>query len=282
MTYGAQTPGGSGQEYCYRHPDRPTGVHCQRCGRPLCTHCQILAPVGVQCSECARAGGAERRRPRRRLPAFLRRPGAPLVTYALIAACVLLWLLQLVIPGLTSYVTFFAPLTHAQPWRILTAGFAHSTTNLLHLPLNMYTLWLFGMILEPMLGRARFLVVYVVTMLGGWAAVALLAPTGSVLGASGALFGLMAVLLLLVRHGGGQYTQLLVLLGVNLVFGFLGSGVSWQAHVGGLVFGLAAGELLVLLRRRVVWQWVALAGLGVVALALVWGLTDPVALFSRL
>jgi membrane associated rhomboid family serine protease len=92
----------------------------------------------------------------------------------------------------------------------------------------------------------------------------------------------MAVLLLLVRHGGGQYTQLLVLLGVNLVFGFLGSGVSWQAHVGGLVFGLAAGELLVLLRRRVVWQWVALAGLGVVALALVWTLTDPVALFSRL
>lgn len=217
-----------------------------------------------------------------RLKTALRRPDAPLVTYGIIAACVVIWLLQLVVPGFTNALVFFAPFTHAQPWRIITGGFAHSTSTLLHLPLNMYTLWIFGMMLEPILGRWRYATVYLLSMVGGWISVALLAPATPVLGASGALFGLMAALMVIVRHLGGQYIQLLVLLGVNLLFGFLGGGVSWQAHVGGLVVGLVLGMILARTRYRVRSQTIWLSVCAVVLVVGLWMATDPSFLAARL
>src|SRR5919198_2440329 len=36
---------------CYRHPDRPTGLSCSECGRPICTECMTMAPVGIRCPE---------------------------------------------------------------------------------------------------------------------------------------------------------------------------------------------------------------------------------------
>ena len=231
--------------------------------------------------------GRPPRRPQRgrrpsRLRTLLRRPGAPLITYGIIAVCVLVWGLQMVVPGFTNLLVFYAPWTHSQPWRLLTGGFAHSTTNLLHLPLNMYTLWIFGVILEPAIGRWRFATLYLLSMLGGWLGVALIAPGGAVLGASGALFGLMAALFILVRHVGGQYVQLLVLMGVNLVFGFFGGGVSWQAHVGGLVVGLIVGEVLALTRYRIRRQAFWLAVCAVAVAGGLWFVTSPAVLTARL
>ena len=275
MSFGANQSGYGPEPTCYRHPNRPTSIRCQRCGRPICADCQVIAPVGVQCPDCVREAAAATTGVRRRGPAFLHRSGAPLVTYAIIAVCVVIWALQMLVPGFTNAVVFYAPFTHLEPWRVLTAGFAHSTSNLLHLPLNMYSLWVFGMLLEPAIGRWRFAVLYLLSLLGGDIAVALLAPATPVRGASWALFGVMAALLLVVRHLGGQYVQLLVLLGVNLVFGFLASGVSWQAHVGGLVVGLVVAQIFLMTRHRNRAQVLLVAVVAVVLVAGLWLATDP-------
>jgi hypothetical protein len=74
-------------EYCYRHPDRQSFIHCQRCGRTICPQCQTQAPVGVQCPECVREGRQQVAASRPGLFARLMGTGStPIVTYALIAS----------------------------------------------------------------------------------------------------------------------------------------------------------------------------------------------------
>jgi membrane associated rhomboid family serine protease len=107
----------------------------------------------------------------------------------------------------------------------------------------MYTLWIFGTLLEPMLGRARYLVLYLLSGLAGSVGVLLIASPGTaVVGASGAIFGMMGAFFVIQRRLGGNSTQLLFLVGINLVIGFIpGLGIAWQAHVGGLVGGALVG-----------------------------------------
>jgi membrane associated rhomboid family serine protease len=121
---------------------------------------------------------------------------------------------------------------------MITAGFVHNPANFLHLLLNMYSLYIFGQVLEPMLGRARFLALYLISIFGGSVGVLLLAnPDNWVVGASGAVFGLMAAYFVILRQLGQNSGQMLGLIAINLVFGFFSSGVSWEGHVGGLVTG---------------------------------------------
>ena len=102
----------------------------------------------------------------------------------------------------------------------------------------MLAVWMIGRSLEPLLGHARFLALYLISGLGGSVAVALLAFGTPVVGASGAVFGLLGALLVIGRHIGANITGIVIILGINLVIGFLpGMGISWQAHVGGLVDG---------------------------------------------
>ena len=169
--------------------------------------------------------------------------------------CVVVYLLQ-VIPGLNATdALLYSPLYSLgeftadgvpyEPWRMITAMFAHSTGSggffgslPLHLALNMFTLWIFGQVLEPMLGRARFLALYLISIFGGSVGVLLLAnPDNWVVGASGAIFGLMAAYFVILRQLGQNSGQMLGLIAINLVFGFFSSGVSWEGHVGGLVTG---------------------------------------------
>jgi membrane associated rhomboid family serine protease len=134
----------------------------------------------------------------------------------------------------------------------------------------MYTLWVFGQVLESMLGRARFLLLFLISGLGGSVAVMYLgAPQTGVVGASGAIFGLLGAFLVIQRRLGGDSTQLLVLVGINLVIGFLpGMSISWQAHVGGLVTGLVLGLIFMSTRRpqQQQRQWLLI---GLTALALI-------------
>lgn len=234
-------------DYCYRHPNRQSYVLCQRCGRTICPECQTQGAVGVICPECMREqrGSAPRTKPE-----ILRRAtgrGSPLVTYLIIAACVAVFIAQS-IPGLGDSVTEALQYAGAysypgffQPWRMFTTILAHGT--ILHILLNMYTLWILGTILEPMLGRTRYLVLF---LLSGWAGslgVMFIAPPDQgTIGASGAIFGLMAALLVIQRRLGGNVTQLLVLVGINLVIGFIPAfGIAWQAHIGGLIGGAVVG-----------------------------------------
>ncbi|MFT4157448.1 MAG: rhomboid family intramembrane serine protease [Microbacterium sp.] len=252
--------------FCYRHPDRQSFALCQRCTRTICPECQTQAAVGVICPECMKAERknrtpAQKKAARRwggRRTATIVRGGRPIVTYALLAVTSLIGLLQL-IPGggdvVTSQLLFAAPYLYPalsvypfEPWRLLTALFVHG--GFVHLALNMLALWMLGQTLEPLLGRARFFTLYLISGLGGSVMAACLAPQSAVVGASGAIFGLMAALLIIGRHIGANVTGILVILAINFAFGFVVGGISWESHIGGAIVGALAAFVLTRTRRR--------------------------------
>jgi membrane associated rhomboid family serine protease len=247
------------QNRCYRHPDRETFVKCQRCGRPICGQCQTLAPVGVHCPECvreARGSAASSARPIGRRFANAIRPsgGRPIVTYTIIGLCLVIYVIQYVTGDTNSPVTtdfWYAPVqTATQPWRMLTSIFLHESP--LHVLLNMYSLYLVGPALENMLGRVRYLALFLIAGFGGSVGVLLIGtPNVPVLGASGAIFGLFGAYFLIARRLGANATQILVVIVLNLVIGFIpGFGIAWQAHVGGLIAGLAIAFVYLETRSR--------------------------------
>jgi membrane associated rhomboid family serine protease len=235
---------------------------CQRCARPICVECQTQAAVGVICPDCRREQRAAV--PKRSPKSYFRvaGTGTPVVTYSLMAITAFVFLLQW-LPGIDITSAFaFAPAysfgEYAQsgqapyePWRMMTSVFTHSTGFIFHILLNMYTLWIFGQILESMLGRARFLTLYLASGLAGSVGVMFLSDhTTFVVGASGAIFGLLGAFLVIQRKLGGDTTQLLILVGINLLMGFLpGLNVAWQAHLGGLIGGVLLGLVFVQTRR---------------------------------
>lgn len=253
------------ENFCYRHPDRQSFVLCQRCLRTICPECQTPAAVGVVCPECMKEQQkaqspaqkkAERRWSRARPMAMAVSGGRPIVTYAIIALTAFVFLLQLIPvlgPQVESALLFWAPYIYSegafQPWRLVTVALVHS--GLWHVGLNMLALWLIGRSLEPLLGRWRFLTLYVLSAIGGSVAVALLSPMTPVVGASGAIFGLFGALLIIGRHIGANITGIAIILGINLVIGFIpGFNVSWQAHIGGLLTGLAIGFLFTRTKKK--------------------------------
>lgn len=271
--------------FCYRHPDRQSFVLCQRCLRTICPECQTPAAVGVICPECLRdqqkaASPAQRSAERRwsRSRAMTAADSRPIVTYSIIGITAFVYLLTL-IPGIGSAIEdqlqFFAPwlypgLTgHFEPWRLLTTALIHG--GFVHLALNMLALWMIGRSLEPLLGRWRFLTLYVLSALGGSVAVALLSFLTPVVGASGAIFGLFGALLVIGRHIGANIGGIAIVLGVNLVIGFIpGFNVSWQAHVGGLLVGLLVAFIFTRTRspRQRGLQIALLVAVGAVLIAL--------------
>jgi len=245
--------------FCYRHPDRQSFVLCQRCMRTICPECQTPAAVGVICPECLREQRAtqttaqkkaERRWSRAPMTVGTQRPTA---TYVIIAITAAVFVLQLFIPALEGIFAFNSafviPSIAFEPWRLLTAVFLHS--SFFHIGLNMLALWMIGRSLEPLLGHARFVALYLLSGLGGSVGVALIAPGIWVVGASGAVFGLLGALLVIGRHIGANITGILIVLGINLVIGFVpGYNIAWQAHIGGLVVGALIGLVFARTRTR--------------------------------
>ena len=165
---------------CYRHPDRKAGVTCQRCDRPICPSCMIQASVGFQCPECVK--GAAKTSPTVRFR-DVRAHGRPIVTLVLIAMNVA----AMVVVGIQGR-SFTSPkgqlwqdgvllgygetitqsglrftrtaigVAEGEWYRVFSGGFLHA--GLLHLGMNMLLLYLLGTQLEPLLGRARFLTLY--------------------------------------------------------------------------------------------------------------------------
>jgi membrane associated rhomboid family serine protease len=262
---------------CPRHPDRVSYVRCQRCGRPACPECQRPAAVGIQCVDCVRE--AARNAPVTRTTLGGRVRGErPVVTLTIVALCAVSYLLQRVEPGWTSRWAFAPFAGEVEPWRFLTAAFLHSPGSLLHILFNMYALWLVGPYLEQTLGRWRFAALYVLAAVGGQVGVTLLASPvqgdgwfTAVVGASGAVFGLFGAVLVVLRRLGRDARQILVFLVINAVIGFVVPGIAWQAHLGGLVTGLALGAAYAYAprERRLAWGVGAtvITGLVLVALA---------------
>ncbi|MET4226078.1 rhomboid family intramembrane serine protease [Oerskovia enterophila] len=231
--------------------------------------------MGIQCVDCVREQARSAPQATTALGGTVR-TGRPVVTLTIIALCVVSWLLQLATGGEWTQRLAFAPfIGDVQPYRFLTAAFLHST-SVFHILFNMYALWITGPFLEQMLGRARFVALYVLAAVGGSVGVVLLAqptPDGGwftpVVGASGAVFGLFGAILVVLRRLGRNAAQILVLIGINFAIGFMVSNIAWQAHLGGLVVGLVlgAGYAYAPKERRRLWSiviTVAVAGVLVV------------------
>lgn len=226
--------------------------------------------------------GSARAVPRWRNVAGASRTGKPVIVPALIVANVAIFVLTVVTAGSlnrNSASPWFAEgalvpalVANGEYWRIVTSGFLH--VGPLHLAFNMFALWIIGREVEAVLGRARFVAVYGVALLGGAAAVMLLSnPLGPTAGASGAVFGMMGALFVLLRRLKLPAGQVIGVIAINVVISFTIPQISWQGHLGGLVFGAAVTAALVYLaagarnRRRV--QIVAISGLALLGLLLI-------------
>ena len=233
--------------FCYRHPNRETLLRCSNCDRPICPECMTAAPVGIRCPECAhgpkvRSLGAAGTR-------TLELGGLPLVTAVLIAANVLVFLLQQSHGGSGGSWyqrgALFGPAVDQGDWyRVVTSAFLHSGFS--HVALNMVSLWFVGSALEQLVGTLRFSVVYVLSLLGGSAGAVLLEPGSPVVGASGAIFGVFgAFVYYLWRQGvpilGSSIGMILL---INLAFTFLSPGISKGGHLGGLAAGVLVAVVL--------------------------------------
>jgi membrane associated rhomboid family serine protease len=235
------------EKTCYRHPDRVTGLSCSECGRPICTECMTMAPVGIRCPEHSGKPQGVQRVTRGVQRAAFEGTGAK-VTKALVAINVAVYVAELATgggvngTGSTIYLhgVLFGPLVEQGDWwRLVTAAFLHYGP--VHLILNMVGLYWFGSLLEERIGSARYLMLYLVSGLAGSAGALLwsggfLTPT---VGASGAIFGILGAGLVLERQrdyvfGGSALGVILI----NFVLTFSISSISKGGHIGGLVGGM--------------------------------------------
>ena len=230
---------------CYRHPDRETGVSCQRCDRYICPDCATPGAVGYLCPEDAKDTIKIRKANFQKSITSL----AP-VTMVLIGINILVYFIQWLIPPLTDALVYFnvgVDSEYGSALRALTSGFAHDPSQIAHILFNMYSLFVLGTLLEPALGKLKFLLVYFTSMFGGVVAVIMFTPFGyGVYGASGAIFGLMGSYLVMLRSIRADTRQMLLIVGINVFLSFL-PGIAWTAHFGGLAVGAAMTALMVFL-----------------------------------
>lgn len=277
-----QQPGGHGDqpqpEMCVRHRDRPTGLRCTRCNRPACPDCLREASVGFQCVDCVNQG---RRMQRYATTVAGAQPVTrDLVIPVLIGINVLVFAVTVAqagsLGGNAASALFrqwaLAPIAVAdgEVWRLVTSGFLHFGP--IHLVVNMLALYIIGRELEAVLGHSRFLAVYLLSLLGGSALVFALEQVNSLTaGASGAIYGLMGGLLMVLLRLRRSPGPALFIIGINVVITFTIPGISIYGHLGGLVFGTLATAAMVYApqQRRTLVQVGAIAALAAVVIAMV-------------
>lgn len=242
-------------------------------------------PVGMRCPECAR----ERTRVTRGVRSG---PVVPRATQVLIAINVIVFLAEtaagaplggggggsiwthgvLLGPPLTAHNPFPPPYsgTH-EYWRLVTGGFLHD--GILHIGINMLSLYFVGAALEPAIGRRNFVVVYMTALLAGSFGSLLFQPDVPTIGASGAIFGIFGALIVVARYRGIPFWQsgLGFILLINLFFSVSFQGISIGGHLGGLASGLITGWLVVKFDERQHRPALAMAGCAAVAVASVVG-----------
>ena len=196
----------------------------------------VAASVGFQCPDDVRAGQAGARQPRTAVGGTLG-GGVPRVTGVLIGLNVAIYLLGLAGGDLAlRYGNLGLAVAQGEYYRLLTAAFLHA--NLFHLLSNMFALITVGPQLEAVLGRVRYLVLYVLAAVGGSTLSFLVAPPQTLgVGASGAVFGLFGAFYVVARRFGGDTRSIVAVLAINLVITFALPIIDWRAHVGGLVVG---------------------------------------------
>ncbi len=267
---------------CYRHLDREANIRCQRCERPICPDCMRDAAVGFQCPECVAEGLKSVRQPRT-LAGGAIAANAGWISFTLIAVNVAMFLLQLATQQSATSVDALATMDPAavaagEYWRLLTGEFLHASP--LHLLLNMVALYMFGPAAERALGSSRFIASYL-TMAVAASAFVYVLDGGRTVGASGAIFGLFGLVFVLMLKVGQDVRSLLFLLVINGLFSLQG-GISWQAHLGGFVTGVALGAVFAYAPRASRQVWQALAFVFIWALIIGAVAVPPLAMTSQI
>jgi membrane associated rhomboid family serine protease len=255
------------------------------------------ASVGFQCPECVREGRSSQR-PLRTTYGGLR-PSVPgFVTMVLIGINAAVWLLIAITGGNDSWLlrlfelrpnglcdlgagrgvdvpagvctanggTYLPGVSDGAYWQLLTSAFTH--VEILHIGFNMLALWVLGPQLEQLLGRARFIALYLLSALAGSALVYASTPVYQpTLGASGAVFGLMGALLVVALRMRANVSSILVWIGINAVLTNTVPNITWQGHLGGFVGGVLVASVIVWAprRRRREIQW---GGIGLIGVAI--------------
>ncbi|GAA1677571.1 rhomboid family intramembrane serine protease [Fodinicola feengrottensis] len=258
-----QPPSGlSSPPMCYRHPSRETHIRCIRCNKPICPDCMNAASVGFQCPDCVREGSRTVRSGQTVFGGSLSGERGT-VTYVLIALNIGVYVANLIwsaaagasVQQLIQIAGFgggpdldylagaanngqFGGIDTGQFWRLLTSDFVH--IGILHLAVNMYALFLFGRECERLLGRWRFLVLYLLTGIGGGTLVYLFQNVSSA-GASASLFGLLAAMFFFFRKLKANLGGLVGMIVINLGITFFVPGISILGHLGGMASGALLG-----------------------------------------
>lgn len=266
------------QQVCVRHPNRPTGLSCVRCGRPSCPDCLESAAVGYQCVDCVRQGRREVRRVRPLAGSV------PYVTYTLMGLNVLVYAVTAFQaknpvdnwPSELFYWWLMWPerVGDGEIWRVLTSGFIHD--GIVHLGVNMLALYMLGPAIERALTHLRFLAIFLVSVLGGAAAVMLVDQAA--VGASSGIWGLFAPWLMLTIRSRQNPGPVLMWIALNVIISVSIPGISLAGHLGGLAAGAVATAGLLYgpewfkLRteeRAGLFGWLWIAGVAALTLVLI-------------
>lgn len=250
---------------CYRHPDRSTGIRCQRCHKPICGECMNPAAVGFQCPGCIRRGtgrgswgpnsgpGVRQRAPRTVFGGALTNRNAPMtkIVMGILAGVWVLNLLSRNLFGSLLVMDNSAVEFGHQYWRLFTTGFV--SAGLLQVLMNLVVLWLAGQALEQVLGAWRFLALYVLAGAGGATLFFVISgPGGAAVGSSAAVVGLLAangvVKLRRQEDVRGDIGLLILLIAYSFV---ISSGsFFWAGQLGGILVGALTGFTLAFAPRR--------------------------------
>lgn len=243
---------------CYRHSNRETGVSCSNCGRPICPDCMTPTPVGMRCPECS-----QQKTQVRTLQSIA---VDPIATYVLLALNVAVFFGAASSLDARDQMILFGPyVADGEYWRLITAGFLH--ISIFHIGMNLLALFWLGRMIEPALGHARFVVVYLVSLLTGSLGVLILSWDAPTLGASGAVYGLLGAAVVMARNRniGLMQSGLLPILVLNAGITLLIPNISLGGHLGGFVGGLVVTFVLEELARRRRNSLPLAVGFGVVA-----------------
>jgi membrane associated rhomboid family serine protease len=245
------------------------------------------AAVGHQCTDCVRAGAKTVRQPRTQFGGR-QRSTTPVVTYALIAVNVVMFVLQTVSADVQAELVLNSPaVADGDLYRLITSAFLHY--GMTHLLFNMWALYVVGPPLEVWFGRLRFTALYVLSALGGSVLVYLLSSlNAATAGASGAVFGLFGASFVVGKRLNLDVRWVVGLIAINLAFTFViplisSQNISWQGHVGGLVTGAAVAAVYAYAprnNRTLVQVGVTVAILVVFALLIWWRTSVLVAQFG--
>jgi membrane associated rhomboid family serine protease len=170
-------------------------------------------------------------------------------TLSLITIICAAYLVDQLYPQFYEYTALFGPLVQSgEVWRLFTVALVHG--GLTHLFFNMFSLLVLGNPVEATLGKARFLIIFFVSLLTGSLSSVYLSsyPYVSV-GASGAVFGLFGAFIAMRKMIREGVRDIYLIIGLNFIFGFILGGVDWRAHLGGLVGGYLTTAVLLRITR---------------------------------